>query len=105
MNMTGLLRLAGITLGGLVLLMTPRQVFAQSCALCYTQAASSGARMIAALRSGIVILVLPPILLSIGVAVLAYRRRYQFRNTDMTESDESRRSRILQYETPWPPLT
>jgi hypothetical protein len=36
--------------------------FSQSCALCYTQAASAGARMIQALRSGILILIVPPTL-------------------------------------------
>ena len=35
---------------------------AQSCALCYTQAASSGSRLIRGLRSGIVVLIIPPAL-------------------------------------------
>ena len=46
------------SLCALVVLAAP-QAFAQSCALCYTQAASSGARMIEALRSGILIMIVP----------------------------------------------
>lgn len=59
-------------------LLTPSLAFAQSCALCYSQAAGSGARLIQALRSGILILVFPPMLICIGIAVMAYRKRNQF---------------------------
>jgi ABC-type Fe3+ transport system permease subunit len=58
--------------------MTPALVFAQSCALCYSQAAGSGTRLIQALRSGILILVFPPMLICVGLAVMAYRKRNQF---------------------------
>jgi hypothetical protein len=51
---------------------------AQSCALCYTQAASSGSRIIHGLRSGIIVLIIPPALMSIGITALAYRKRNQF---------------------------
>jgi len=50
---------------------------AQSCALCYTQAASSGKRMIQGLKSGILVLVVPPMFMSVGITVLAYRKRNQ----------------------------
>jgi len=50
---------------------------AQSCALCYTQAASSGKRMIQGLKSGILVLVVPPMFMSAGITVLAYRKRNQ----------------------------
>ena len=56
----------------------PGVAFAQNCALCYTQAAGAGARIAQALRSGIVILVLPPMLICIGLAVMTYRKRNQF---------------------------
>ena len=56
----------------------PLTLFAQSCALCYTQAAASTARFIQALRSGILILMVPPMCLSIAVALIAYKRRNQF---------------------------
>jgi hypothetical protein len=62
----------------LAVLMAPVLVSAQSCALCYSQAAGSGSRVIQALRSGILILVFPPMLISIGLAVMAYRKRNQF---------------------------
>jgi hypothetical protein len=59
-------------------LFVPSVTFAQNCALCYTQAAGAGARIAQALRSGIVILVLPPMLICIGLAVMTYRKRNQF---------------------------
>jgi hypothetical protein len=65
-----------------VLLTISLPAFGQSCALCYTQAASSGSRMIQALRDGILILVIPPMFLSVGFTVLTYRKRNQFRRTD-----------------------
>ena len=51
---------------------------AQNCALCYTQAASAGSRIIQGLRSGILVLIIPPMFMSIGITVLAYRKRNQF---------------------------
>jgi len=72
----------GITLAGLVALALPRLAFAQGCALCYTQAANSGARIIQALRDGIVILIIPPVLMCLGAMVLAYRKRNQFHQAD-----------------------
>jgi hypothetical protein len=62
-------------LGGLLV---PSVALAQNCALCYTQAAAAGTRIVQALRSGIVILVLPPMLICIGLAVMTYRKRNQF---------------------------
>lgn len=56
--------------------------YAQNCALCYTQAASSGSRVIQGLRSGILVLVIPPMFMSIGITVLAYRKRNQFSRTE-----------------------
>jgi hypothetical protein len=62
----------------LATLAVPSIVSAQSCALCYTQAAGSGERLVQALRSGILILVAPPMLICIGIAVMAYKKRNQF---------------------------
>jgi hypothetical protein len=75
----------GIAVAGLILLLAPAPAFAQSCALCYTQAASSGARMIQALKSGILILIAPPTFMSIGLVFVCYRKRNQTRDTG--ESD------------------
>jgi len=72
----------GIALVGLIILLAPVPAFAQSCALCYTQAASSGSRMIQALKSGILVLVLPPTLGSIGMIFVLYHKRNQVRRTE-----------------------
>jgi hypothetical protein len=61
-----------------VALVSPALTFAQNCALCYTQAAGSGSRMIAALRSGILILAIPPTLICVGITWMAYKKRNQF---------------------------
>ena len=68
--------LHGIALG--IALLAPVLASAQSCALCYTQAAGSGSRMIRALRSGILILAIPPMLICGGIAWMAYKKRNQF---------------------------
>jgi hypothetical protein len=79
---------APVLIVGMILLVSSAG-FAQNCALCYTQAASSGSRIIQALRSGILVLVIPPMFMSIGITVLAYRKRNQFsrRHTDPDERD------------------
>jgi len=69
-----------VVLVTLVILLVPVPAFAQSCALCYTQAASSGSRMIQALRSGILILIAPPTFMTIGMIVVCYRKRNQTRD-------------------------
>jgi hypothetical protein len=76
------LLLIGIALVGLTMLAAPLPAFSQSCALCYTQAASAGARMIQALRSGILILIIPPTFMSVGMIFIVYRKRNQFRQAD-----------------------
>ena len=54
-------------------------LFSQNCALCYTQAAASGGRFVSALRDGILVLVVPPVFMSVGITWLAYRKRNRFR--------------------------
>ena len=81
------LRLIALGLVLLALVAIPLPALAQGCALCYTQAASAGARMIQALRSGILILVIPPTLGSIGVIFLVHHKRNQIRR--MEKSDQS----------------
>lgn len=54
----------------------------QSCALCYTQAAGAGPRMIQALRSGILILIFPPMGICIGLMVMSYKKRNHFSQPD-----------------------
>jgi hypothetical protein len=77
--------MSGILLAGVVILLMPSSAFAQSCALCYTQAASSGSRMIQALKSGILVLIVPPTIGSVGVIFVMHRKRNQVRRID--ESD------------------
>lgn len=79
--MSSPINIVGKTSRALALLATlavPVVASAQSCALCYTQAAGSGERLVQALRSGILILVAPPMLICIGIAVMAYKKRNQF---------------------------
>jgi len=78
-----------IALVGLAMLAAPLPAFSQSCSLCYTQAASAGARMIQALRSGILILIVPPTVMSVGMIFIIYRKRNQFRRYDAPASDRS----------------
>jgi hypothetical protein len=77
-----------VGLMGLIMLAVPVPVFAQSCALCYTQAASAGARMIQALRSGILILILPPTFMSVGMIFIVHHKRNQFKRSAEDESDQ-----------------
>jgi len=50
-------------------------VFAQGCALCYTDAAATGPQTQAALRHGILVLMIPPMFIFAGLFLLLYRRR------------------------------
>ncbi len=72
----------GALLIGLLMLTAPLPAVAQSCSLCYTRASSSGSRMIQALRSGILILIVPPTFMSLGMILIVYRKRNQFRDSD-----------------------
>jgi hypothetical protein len=72
----------GILAAVAVFLALPLPVFAQNCALCYTQAASTGARMIQALRSGILVLIVPPTLGTVGLIFVVHRRSNQFKGND-----------------------
>jgi ABC-type transport system involved in cytochrome c biogenesis permease component len=70
-------------------LFVPALTFAQSCALCYTQAAGSGSRMIAALRSGILILAIPPMIICVGITWMAYKKRNQFNDYGATDASDN----------------
>ena len=81
------LLLIAVALVGLAMLAAPLPAFSQSCALCYTQAASAGTRMIQALKSGILILIVPPTFMSVGMIFIVYRKRNQVRQDDDTPDD------------------
>jgi hypothetical protein len=74
--------LVAVALITLATLAVPLQAFSQSCSLCYTQAASAGTRMIQALRSGILILIVPPTVMSVGMIFIILRKRDQVRRAD-----------------------
>jgi len=62
-------------LAALVVLGLNAACSAQSCALCYTQAAGGGHRLIQGLRTGILVLIVPPMFMSVGITLLAYKKR------------------------------
>jgi len=76
---------AGITAA--VVLAANAACYAQSCALCYTQAAGAGHRLIQGLRTGILVLIIPPMFMSAGITVLAYKKRN--RTNETKESEKS----------------
>jgi hypothetical protein len=71
-----------------VLLLSPLASFGQGCAMCYSSAAAARSSLIAGLRSGILILLFPPLAICVGVGLVAYRRRNRF-NVETNELDES----------------
>ena len=58
---------------------------AQSCAMCYNNAAAAKASAIRALQSGILLLLIPPLLIFIGIFVVAFRGRNRFNDQDFRE--------------------
>jgi hypothetical protein len=70
-----------------LLLISPGDLYAQGCAMCYQSAAASGARLIHALKSGIVILMIPPLLMTGAFARFVYRRRNRF-NEEFVEHQD-----------------
>jgi hypothetical protein len=71
-----------LLIAGIMLLAIP--ALSQSCALCYTQAAASGSRFIHSLRDGILVLIFPPMFMSVAITWLAYHKRNDFRREDET---------------------
>jgi hypothetical protein len=58
-----------------VALFCPFQTAAQGCAMCYQNAAASGAQGRVALQHGILILLIPALSVFVGICGLMYRRR------------------------------
>ncbi len=69
--------------------LAPASAMAQGCALCYTQAAGSGERMIAALKSGILVLVFPPMGICVLLTVMGYKKRNKFHSLEAEETDSA----------------
>lgn len=76
-----------LAIAGLVVLAANTASYAQGCALCYTQAAGAGHRFIQGLRTGILVLIVPPMFMSAGISWLAYKKRN--RTNDQKESGTS----------------
>jgi len=81
------IRLMGIAFAAFFVLLLPLPAFSQNCALCYTQASSAGARMIEALRSGILVMVIPPTLGSIGMVFIVRKRNNRFKRDQSAVED------------------
>ena len=84
-GMNNRFRLLGFLLASVVFLLCSSAAWAQNCALCYTQASAAGARMIQALRSGILILIVPPTLGTVAMLFIVHRKRNQIRLLDDSE--------------------
>lgn len=63
---------SGVLLAGA--LVGASSAFAQGCALCYADAAASGPQTQAALRHGILVLMIPPMIIFAGFFFLLYKR-------------------------------
>jgi hypothetical protein len=64
--------------GLLVVLASPIAARGQGCAMCYTTAASAHAAAIQALRSGVLILLVPPLVMMGVILIVVYRYRNRF---------------------------
>jgi len=74
----------------LVVLASPGAARAQGCAMCYTSAASARAVAIQALRSGVLILLVPPLVMMGVILIVVYRYRNRF-NTPLPWTPEDER--------------
>ena len=81
------IRRAKMALTGALVIAANAACSAQGCALCYTQAAGAGHRFIQGLRTGILVLIVPPMFMSVGITVLAYKKRN--RTNEKRESEKS----------------
>jgi hypothetical protein len=81
-------RRARVAFTGAMVLAANAACHAQSCALCYTQAAGAGHRFIQGLRTGILVLIVPPMFMSVGITVLAYKKRNRTNNKMESEKSE-----------------
>ena len=83
-------RRAKVALTAALVLAANAACYAQSCALCYTQAAGAGHRFIQGLKTGILVLIVPPMFMSVGITVLAYKKRNRTneqKNSDKSDND------------------
>jgi len=60
----------------------------QNCAMCYNTAAAAKAKAIQALRSGILVLLIPPALMFIGIFARAFRSKERSSEESLVRADE-----------------
>lgn len=82
-------RRAKLALTSAVVLISNAAAYAQSCALCYTQAAGSGHKFIQGLRTGILVLIVPPMFMSVGITYLAYKKRNRTNNQPESQKSDN----------------
>lgn len=70
--------------------LTAETAFGQMCPMCYNAAASSKAGALQALRSGTLILLIPPLVLFAGVSLFVYRKRDQFNGEELLDAEIDR---------------
>jgi hypothetical protein len=69
--------------------------YAQGCAMCYTSAASAKAGALQALRSGILILLVPALMMFAGIFVVIYRSRDRFNGSADWSAEQDRELREM----------
>ena len=69
-------------LGGVALLIALVAINAQGCPMCYQNVAASGPATIHALNAGILILMFPPALITMGIFYLGYKKRNTFHESE-----------------------
>jgi len=89
MNRQKALRRMPIALAGTAAIFFSSRALSLTCSLCYTQAASSGSRMIEALRSGILVLIVPPTLMWLVLLAVLYTKRNRFKREDTPVRSDS----------------
>jgi len=62
-----------------LLFLIPPSLWGESCPFCYSKAMASSAGILQAFRNGIIILMVPPFLMSLAITWLMYKRRNSFR--------------------------
>ena len=81
--------------------------FAQGCAMCATSASAAKASALEALRSGILILLIPALVMFGAIFVVIYRYRNRFAGAEESPPnyDAELRQMLAQIEAPQAPLT
>jgi hypothetical protein len=77
-----ILKLILLVLVAVAFMAIPVSMGAQGCAMCYQNAAASGPRTIHAINTGILILMFPPAVITLGIFFLAYKKRDTFNEAE-----------------------